>query len=86
MLRLFVLQELPFVQLQLLVPVLIVLLSFLAEQVFGGKKLLITYVFGGIMGNLFELIVTFLFPDPFGPSKATISPSLTLNETFQITW
>lgn len=33
------------------------------EQVFGGRKLLLSYVFGGIMGNLFELTVTFLLPD-----------------------
>lgn len=44
------------------------------EQVFGGKKLLITYVFGGIMGNLFELTVTFLFPD-FSPPHYVVGAS-----------
>jgi membrane associated rhomboid family serine protease len=44
------------------------------EQVFGGKKLLLTYVFGGIMGNLFELTVTFLFPD-FSPPHYVVGAS-----------
>jgi hypothetical protein len=44
------------------------------EQVFGGKKLLLSYIFGGIMGNLFELTVTFLFPD-FSPPHYVVGAS-----------
>lgn len=44
------------------------------EQVFGGKKLLLSYIFGGILGNLFELIVTFLFPD-FSPPHYVVGAS-----------
>ena len=44
------------------------------EQVFGGKKLLLSYVFGGIMGNVFELTVTFLFPD-FSPPHYVVGAS-----------
>ena len=44
------------------------------EQVFGGKKLLLTYIFGGIMGNVFELTVTFLFPD-FSPPHYVVGAS-----------
>jgi membrane associated rhomboid family serine protease len=44
------------------------------EQVFGGKKLLLTYIFGGIMGNVFELTITFLFPD-FSPPHYVVGAS-----------
>lgn len=44
------------------------------EQVFGGKKLLLNYIFGGIMGNVFELMVTFLFPD-FSPPHYVVGAS-----------
>ena len=44
------------------------------EQVFGGKKLLLSYIFGGIMGNVFELTVTFLFPD-FSPPHYVVGAS-----------
>ena len=44
------------------------------EQVFGEKKLLFTYIFGGIMGNVFELTITFLFPD-FSPPHYVVGAS-----------
>ncbi len=37
------------------------------EQIFGSKKLLITYLAGGIIGNLFELLATLLIPDFSAP-------------------
>ncbi len=37
------------------------------EQIFGSKKLLITYFAGGIIGNLFELFACMILPDFFPP-------------------
>lgn len=35
------------------------------EQIFGGRKLIILYLIGGVFGNLFELIASQLAPDIF---------------------
>ena len=44
------------------------------EQLFGAKKLLITYILAGVFGGLFEILATFIAPD-FSPSHAVIGAS-----------
>lgn len=44
------------------------------EQIFGAKKLVICYVLSGVLGNLFELVVSVLLPD-FSPFHIVIGAS-----------
>jgi len=44
------------------------------EQIFGAKKLLVTYLVGGVIGNVFELIATFLIAD-FSPPHYVLGAS-----------
>ena len=44
------------------------------EQIFGSKKMLITYLLGGIIGNLFEITATYIMPS-FSPPHFVLGAS-----------
>jgi membrane associated rhomboid family serine protease len=51
------------------------------EQIFGGKKLIILYLIGGVFGNLLELIASQLAPDIF-PNHYVIGASGSIMSIF----
>lgn len=44
------------------------------EQIFGSKKMLVTYILGGIFGNLFEIAATLIMPN-FSPPHFVLGAS-----------
>jgi len=54
------------------------------EQIFGAKKLLVTYVIGGVLGNIFGLIATFLIAD-FSPPHYVLGASGAIMAVFTAT-